>query len=88
MAELRKGYAERITGVIWGLIVTGAAVAAMYALSGYTIDMVNVTIVALIALGGWLVVSALISTRPRKVADAGASDLDEPAPASALGDND
>ena len=83
MAELRKGYAERITGVIWGLIVTGAAVAAMFALSGTEIDVINVAIVALVALGGWLVVSALVSTRPpKKSADAVVAKPEEPALAS------
>ena len=66
MKELRLGAAQRITGVLWGLIVIGAAVTAMVALSGTDVNLVNVIIVGLFVLGGWLVVSALASTRPRK----------------------
>lgn len=66
MKELRLSPMQRITGALWGLIVTGAAVTAMYALSGNDVNLTNVIIVALFVLGGWLVVSALASVRPRK----------------------
>ena len=42
MNELRLSAAQRITGVVWGLIVTGAAVTAMVALSGTEVDLTNV----------------------------------------------
>ena len=67
MKELRLSPMQRVTGALWGLIVTGAAVAAMYALSGTEVNLTNVVIVGLFVLGGWLVVSALASVRPRKV---------------------
>jgi hypothetical protein len=73
MKELRLSASQRITGVIWGLIVTGAAVTAMVALSGTEVALVNVIIVALAALGTWLLASALAAARPRKRPDAGAA---------------
>lgn len=66
MKELRLSASQRITGVIWGLIVAGAAVTAVVALSGTEVDIVNVIIVALVALGTWLLASALAAVRPRK----------------------
>lgn len=66
MKELRLSPMQRVTGALWGLIVTGSAVTAMYALSGNDVNLTNVIIVALFVLGGWLVVSALASVRPRK----------------------
>ena len=66
MRELRLSPAQRVTGVVWGLIVTGAAVTAMVALSGTAVNLTNVVIVGLLVLGGWLVLSALLSVRPRK----------------------
>ena len=65
MKELRLSGMQRVTGALWGLIVTGAAVTAMYALSGTEVNLTNVVIVGLFVLGGWLVVSALASVRPR-----------------------
>lgn len=66
MKELRLTAAQRTTGALWGLIVTGAAVTAMYALSGTKVNLTNVIIVGLFVLGGWLVISALAAIRPRK----------------------
>jgi len=66
MTELRLSPMQRVTGALWGLIVTGSAVTAMYALSGHAVNLTNVIIVALFVLGGWLVISALASVRPRK----------------------
>ncbi|MGC4175924.1 hypothetical protein [Demequina sp.] len=66
MKTLRLTTMQRITGALWGLIVAGVATTAMFALSGADIDLVNVVIVGLFVLGGWLVVSALASVRPRK----------------------
>ena len=66
MKELRLSPMQRVTGALWGLIVAGAAATAMYALSGNDVNLTNVIIVALFVLGGWLVVSALASVRPRK----------------------
>jgi len=67
MKERRLTAAQRVTGVLWGLIVIGAAVTAMVALSGTEVNLTNVIIVGLFVLGGWLVVSALAAVRPRKV---------------------
>ena len=66
MSELRNGASERITGVIWGLIVSGIAVTAMLALSGEDVDTTTLIIVGLSILGGWLLISALLAIRPRK----------------------
>ena len=66
MDELRNGASERITGVIWGLIVSGIAVTAMLALSGEDVDTTTLIIVGLSILGGWLLISALLAIRPRK----------------------
>ena len=66
MKELRLSATQRITGIIWGLIITGAAVTSMVALSGTEVNITNVIIVALVALGTWLLASALAATRPRK----------------------
>ena len=85
MRELRLSPAQRVTGVVWGLIVTGAAVTAMVALSGTAVNLTNVVIVGLLVLGGWLVLSALLSVRPRKakaVPDSVATDEPELADAS------
>ena len=79
MKELRLSASQRITGVIWGLIVAGAAVTAMVALSGTDIEIVNVIIVALVALGTWLLASALAAVRPRKAPSATAHDSVDPA---------
>lgn len=68
MTTLRLRPSERVAGTIWGLIVTAAAVTAMVALSGYNIDTELVLIAALVALGGWLVISAVLAARPKRVA--------------------
>lgn len=64
MKKMRLRASDRVTGVLWALIVTGAAVTAMYALSGYAIDTELVLIGGLVTLGGWLFVSALLAMRP------------------------
>jgi len=66
MNELRNGASERITGMIWGLIVSGVAVTAMLALSGEDVDTTTLIIIGLSVLGGWLLISALLAIRPRK----------------------
>jgi hypothetical protein len=83
MKELRLTAAQRITGVIWGLIVAGAAVTAMVALSGTDVELVNVIIVALAALGTWLLASALAAARPRKANRPDAAVTDAPTTAGA-----
>jgi ABC-type transport system involved in cytochrome c biogenesis permease subunit len=55
-----------ITGMIWGLIVSGVAVTAMLALSGEDVDTTTLIIIGLSVLGGWLLISALLAIRPRK----------------------
>lgn len=55
----RRGTAERITGAIWGVIVTAVGAFLIAALSGYEVDIELIAIVALAALGGWLLVSAI-----------------------------
>ena len=55
----RRAMAERITGAIWGAIVTATGALLIAALSGYDVDLELVVIVSLAALGGWLLFSAL-----------------------------
>lgn len=55
----RRGFAERITGAIWGAIVTTVGGLLIAALSGYDIDLELVAILSLAALGGWLLFSAV-----------------------------
>lgn len=86
MKTKRLRASDRIAGALWGLIITGAAVTSMYTLSGYTVDAQLVLIIALITLGGWLLISALLSIRPRRTANEVASaELDEPAAADEIG---
>ncbi len=66
--RLRKSWTERITGVIWGSIVTAGGGFLIAALSGYDIDLELIAIIALVALGGWLLASAItvsLRSRPR-----------------------
>lgn len=65
----RKPGAERVTGVIWGAIVATGGGFLIAALSGYEVDLELIAIVALIALGGWLLFSAIavsMRERPRR----------------------
>lgn len=84
MTTLRLRPSERIAGTLWGLIVTGAAVTAMVVLSGYEVDTELVLIGALVILGGWLVISAVLAARPNrsKGPDAVASEPVSPADVS------
>ena len=50
----------------------------MVALSGTDIEIVNVIIVALVALGTWLLASALAAVRPRKAPSVTAYDSVDP----------
>ncbi|WP_062305040.1 hypothetical protein [Demequina subtropica] len=81
----RRGAAERVTGVIWGAIVAASGACAIAALSGYDVDLQLIAIIALAALGAWLVVSAVVlatrqSRQERARADAAAMPAPEPAP--------
>ncbi|WP_062467003.1 hypothetical protein [Demequina maris] len=63
----RRGATERITGIIWGAIVTAAGACLIAALSGYAIDLEFVAILALVGLGGWLLFSAIsVAMRDRR----------------------
>lgn len=55
----RRGLAERVTGAIWGIIVTAVGAFLIAALSGYDVDLELIAIVSLVALGGWLLFSAI-----------------------------
>jgi hypothetical protein len=63
--QIRKPWRQRITTIVWGGLITAAGVLTAYALNGVHIDVELVAIVALAALGGWLLLSALFSSRPR-----------------------
>lgn len=65
----RKGWTERVTGVLWGAIVAAGGGFLIAALSGYDVDLELIAIVALVALGGWLLASAIavsMRNRPRR----------------------
>ncbi|MDN4478180.1 hypothetical protein [Demequina lignilytica] len=65
----RKPWSERMTGVIWAAIVTAGGGFLIAALSGYDVDLELIAIVALVALGGWLLFSAIavsMRNRPRR----------------------
>ncbi|SEJ17887.1 hypothetical protein [Demequina mangrovi] len=79
----RRGIGERVTGVIWGAIVATTGGLLIAALSGYTIDVELAAIIALSALGAWLVVSAVVvatrqSRRERAAFEAAKSPGPEP----------
>ncbi len=61
----RLRYPERITGALWGLIIAAVAGLALAALSGLAIDLEVFAIGALVVLGGWLLISALLAAVKR-----------------------
>lgn len=78
-AAPRRRAGQRISAVVWGLLVIGAGVLSMYAYSGYAIDLELAAIILLAGLGGWLLLSAAVSGigRRREIARATAPTVEE-----------
>jgi hypothetical protein len=66
MTTIRRHASDRITGALWGALVTSVGVLMIATFSGYTVDLELTGIIALVALGGWLVLSAVLSGKPRE----------------------
>ncbi len=78
-ATPRRRAGQRIASALWGLLVIGAGVTMAVAFSGYDIDLELAAIIALTAVGGWLVLSAALSSigRSREVRAATAPVVEE-----------
>ena len=61
MSTLRKRPAERITGMLWGGVVSAAGILMLLDYSGYRIDLELAAIVALTVIGLYLLLSAALS---------------------------
>ncbi|PKQ25624.1 MAG: hypothetical protein CVT64_09395 [Actinobacteria bacterium HGW-Actinobacteria-4] len=79
MTTIRRRPADRVTGALWGALVAGVGSLMIATFSGYTIDLELAGIVALAALGGWLVMSAVMSGKPRERAVFAPAPVDIPA---------
>ena len=79
-ATPRRRAGQRIASALWGLLVIGAGVMMAVAFSGYDIDLELTAIIALTAVGVWLVLSAALSSlgRSREVREATAPVVEEP----------
>ncbi|WP_062380503.1 hypothetical protein [Demequina pelophila] len=63
----RKSPSERVTGAVWGVIVAALGGLGIAALSGWSVDAELALIIALAAMGGWLLASALaVGVRQRR----------------------
>lgn len=62
-AKVSLGWMSRVTTLLWGLLVMAVGGAAVLELNGQNIDMEVVFIAALIVLGSWLLISALLPRR-------------------------
>ncbi len=80
IANPRRRAGQRVSSALWGLLVAGVGVLMISAYSGYGIDLELTAIIVLGAIGGWLVLSALVSGigRKREVARATAPTVEEP----------
>ena len=78
-ATPRRRAGQRIASALWGLLVIGAGVTMGVAFSGYEIDLELAAIIALTAVGGWLILSAALSSigRSREVREATAPVVEE-----------
>ncbi len=65
MTTNRRPANDRILGALWGSVVAGTGILLVLTFSGYVIDIELVSIVALVVIGGWLALSAVLSGRSR-----------------------
>ncbi|MFV0287048.1 MAG: hypothetical protein ACK5IM_11820 [Demequina sp.] len=79
-ATPRRRAGQRIASALWALLVIGAGVMLAVAFSGTDIDLELAAIIALAAVGGWLVLSAALSSigRSREIREATAPVVEEP----------
>jgi hypothetical protein len=54
-----RSLAQRVTTMLWGVAVAGFGVGVIAHLQGYSFDMELLGIVALTALGAWILASAI-----------------------------
>lgn len=66
MTITRRRPTERVTSALWGALVAGVGALMIATFSGYEVDLELAGIIALVALGGWLVLSAVLSSKPRE----------------------
>ena len=66
MTTIRRRPTERVTSALWGALVAGVGALMIATFSGYEVDLELAGIIALVALGGWLVLSAVLSGKPRE----------------------
>lgn len=76
MSTLRKRPADRIMGMLWGAIVVATGAVMLATFSGYSVDLELALIVALSAVGLYLLLSAALAGR-RRPAPPPASDAPE-----------
>ena len=76
----RRRPVHRLTSALIGAIVTASGALTIAMLSGYDLDTELIVIIALSAIGGWLLITALLAGRtPRRPRDAFPGDVrDEP----------
>ena len=61
-----RNVAQRVTTMLWGLLIVGFGGVVIADLSGYSFDVELAGIIALALLGGWILVSALVAMIPGK----------------------
>ena len=64
--EPRLRASSRVTGALWGAIVTATGAITIAVFSGADIDLELLVIVALAAVGAWLLLSALATGFSRR----------------------
>ncbi|WP_084077212.1 hypothetical protein [Demequina sp. NBRC 110057] len=79
-APVRRRAGQRIASALWALLVIGAGIMMAVAFSGTAIDLELAAIIALGAVGGWLVLSAVLSGigRSKEIREATAPVVEEP----------
>lgn len=76
MSTMRLNVSQRFTGALWGAIVTATGAVGIALYSGQKIDIELLGIGVLAAIGGWLLLSAIVSAISRRdTRDAGFVDL-------------
>ncbi len=61
-----RNVAQRVTTMLWGLLIVGFGGVVIADLSGYNFDVELAGIIALALLGGWILASALVAMIPGK----------------------
>lgn len=76
----RRRLGQRLSTVLWGVLVIGTGMLMIASFSGHDIDLELAAILLLAGIGGWLLISAALSGlgRRRQVAAATAPVTEEP----------